>query len=266
MKNITLYNEVDFHSSGMTMRQAYGIGPGITFSNDEIKSFSTTQGETGFDLINDFSVPYAQEGRVHEKQPPTSSSVVEFTTGTFLCTEDGCTATFHSYKDLEEHIIIGLHDLEVCRESSYDKVKRHWARYCNDIVLADRKCAAASTRHAEAPSIGLPQGWALKVVKPRPRFPTHVKTYLKTKYEAGENSGRKVTPQEVAKEMKTVTSSIGQRIFSGRECLTVSQISSYFSRLGNLPSSCEKMNVKTDEDLMAVLAELDENAVFENMQ
>nr|XP_022310036.1 uncharacterized protein LOC111115550 isoform X2 [Crassostrea virginica] len=84
MKNITLYNEVDFHSSGMTMRQAYGIGPGITFSNDEIKSFSTTQGETGFDLINDFSVPYAQEGKVHEKQPPTSSSVVEFTTGLFM--------------------------------------------------------------------------------------------------------------------------------------------------------------------------------------
>ena len=80
-----------------------------------------------------------------------------------------------------------------------------------------------------------------------------------------DKTGRKVTPQEVEKEMKTKTSS-GQCRFSAKECLSVSQIASFFSRLGNQSSGSEKPDLESDEDLMTVLADIDEQIVLENMQ
>ena len=98
MKNITTLNVIDFHNKGMTVRQTYGIGTGMTLSTENLFSLtSTTQPETGFVLLSDFSIPQVQEGKVLPKRTELCTVHAEDTSkNNLLCTEGGCTAVFNS--------------------------------------------------------------------------------------------------------------------------------------------------------------------------
>lgn len=81
----------------------------------------------------------------------------------------------------------------------------------------------------------LPMGWALQ--KPRvggKRYSSHVKDYLKARFDAGEQSGQKADPQQVSMDMRNAQTEENNRLFSREEWLTRNQVQSYFSRLSAL--------------------------------
>ena len=262
MKNVTSFNDLDFHEAGITARQAYGIGEGILFSSQNLASLTTTpQDSTGFVELRGFKAPSNEYGNIQRRSETVEQHECN---QSFMCTEYGCIATFTSFKEIEDHILIGLHQMETRRQTSYDHVRQEWAKYCNDIVLEEKKIMSwdqSDSSDLSAPSLS--QGWALKTIKGRPRFSKSVKDFLRAKFEEGEHGGRKVTPQEVSLEMKTLRDVNGERIFTGRDCLSTAQIVSYFSRLSRNPA--QSVDESHDEDLAAIIAELDENKIFDSL-
>lgn len=79
------------------------------------------------------------------------------------------------------------------------------------------------------------EGWALQ--KPRggsTRFSETVKSFLKDRFNAGAQTGRKADPAQVAADIRKVRNSDGTRKFSSNEWLTKAQVQSFFSRLSSL--------------------------------
>ena len=79
-------------------------------------------------------------------------------------------------------------------------------------------------------------GWALQ--KPRAggtRCSFEVKEYLKTRFDAREDSGCKADPEQVAINMRNAQNKDKARLVSREECrMSRTQIQAYFSRLSVL--------------------------------
>ena len=74
--------------------------------------------------------------------------------------------------------------------------------------------------------------WALQ--KPRAggtRYSSQVKEYLKARFDAGEESGGKADPEQVAIGKRNARNKDNVRLFSREEWLSRNQIQAYFSRL-----------------------------------
>ena len=145
--------------------------------------------------------------------------------------------------------------------------QRQWGKYCNDIFVADKNLIAASLEESEQCTTEdvTPEGWALKQVKSRPRFSRHITDYLKGKYQEGELTGRKITPQEVEREMKQLRTEDGQKFFKPSEVLSTSQIASFFARVGRSTSKDSAASgITNDEDLMSVLAAIEEETILQS--
>ena len=61
-----------------------------------------------------------------------------------------------------------------------------------------------------------------------------MKEYLKARFDAGEESGRKADPHQVAIDMRNARNKDNARLFSREEWLSRNQIQAYFSRLSVL--------------------------------
>ena len=59
----------------------------------------------------------------------------------------------------------------------------------------------------------LQMGWALSTPRTTTRFPDHVRAYLMNKFEIGEKTGLKVTPDQVAADMRQARKVDGERSF-----------------------------------------------------
>lgn len=93
-----------------------------------------------------------------------------------------------------------------------------------------------------------PEGWALKESKKSYRFNEKQKVYLESKFNIGQSSGRKVEPETVAKEMRRAIGSDGKRLFLSSEFLTVTQVTSFFTRLA---AKVRQQLVPTEDDIFA---------------
>lgn len=79
-------------------------------------------------------------------------------------------------------------------------------------------------------SLNIKEGWALKETRKAYRFNDTQRSYLETKFNMGQSTGRKMDPEVVAKEMRRSLDSNGKPLFKASEYLTAQQISSFFSR------------------------------------
>ena len=61
-----------------------------------------------------------------------------------------------------------------------------------------------------------------------------MKEYLKARFDAGEKSGCKADPEQVATDTRNARSTDNARLFSREEWLSRNQIQAYFSRLSAL--------------------------------
>ena len=91
-----------------------------------------------------------------------------------------------------------------------------------------------------------PEGWALKESKKAYRFNEKQKSYLEARFTLPQETGRKLHPDNVAKEMRRALNSDGKRLFKPMEFLTEQQITSIF---GTLAAKVRQQLFATDEDI-----------------
>ena len=92
------------------------------------------------------------------------------------------------------------------------------------------------------------EGWALPISSGNVRFAEHVKSYLTTKFDLGITAGNKLTPKEVAQDMRRARNEEGERLFSREEWLKESQIKGFFSRLTSSRKRSTPLETETESD------------------
>jgi hypothetical protein len=118
--------------------------------------------------------------------------------------------------------------LKIERESLLDKAK---IKYTDKLLhgSGEQPVMASSSIPATTKDIS-PKGWALKKTKSNTRFNDQAKSYLNEKFEIGKQSGHKLDPATVSRDMRYAKDQHCNRRFSLSEFLTPQQVQSYFSR------------------------------------
>ncbi|XP_061189168.1 uncharacterized protein LOC133197244 [Saccostrea echinata] len=279
LKNVSTYNDVKFTDSNVEFRKAYQVGKGLLLSYDDLaKAAATVQTETGCVIQADFVIPVKVRGCISlskakkSLQPETipgdtlfseesfTEHTAEIDSSLFNCPEPGCIKVCSSYKSLESHVLVGIHEFKLERESVYDSIRKQWAELCNNVVITKKNVVDIACTSETVETLSM--GWALKRVRKVKRFPTKIRNFLTEKFLEGEKSGKKCNPNEVATEMKALRDTDSRRVFQINECLNSNQIASYFSRLGSTSSKKNKEIDLEDDDLLTSAAELDHNELL----
>ena len=241
-------HDFSYQQDGLRVWKAFQVGPGKLIPWDEI--YMKHQGTT--DLITEHEnfgfIPRVTHGSAHDCGDAESSSEL----GLVLeCPEPACARTFKSVEEMELHISIGQHT-----ESVYDKLKRGWVEKFSSLTLSEDDSTNVIERQGSEPfQSSLSEGWALH--KPKGgavRFSEKVRQYLTSKFEIGEQSGRKEDPGQVSQDMRKAKGEKGERLFSREEWLTKAQIQGFFSRLSSSrrrragPSASTAVDDKSDEE------------------
>ena len=103
----------------------------------------------------------------------------------------------------------------------------------------------------------LETGWALRPTKKSYRFNENQKSYLISKFNIGQTTGRKADPNLVARDMRRARDSSGERLFNSAEFLSAQQISSFFSRL----AAAVRQQTAQEADIEAMEEEINFSAV-----
>ena len=233
ISNFSAFHNFSYGADGLRVSKAYDIGPGKQISWLDLKV--QCQGliavkeanERGFFAVTPRSMKVPKD-ESDEKQR------------LFECKEPGCSHVFATFDDLQDHATFGEHGLIVRpQEGIYDRLRRQWAFKFSTLSLDDsiEKQQPADVEGATPTENWKSEceGWALQ--KPRSgntRFAEKVKSFLKDRFDAGTQSGRKADPAKVAADMRKVRNSDGTRRFNRDEWLTKGQVQSFFSRLSAL--------------------------------
>lgn len=152
--------------------------------------------------------------------------------GVFQCPSEGCIKVYQRYSALEKHLSYEKCKLLPERATLLDQAKEMY-----HLKLTEGKSAGATshdertvTREASANTNQLATGWALKQTKKSGRLSETQKKYLNEKFSIGQQTGHKVDPLSVARDMRYARNAEGNRLFTKDEFLSEQQIQSYFSR------------------------------------
>ncbi|KAI8490451.1 hypothetical protein Bbelb_317190 [Branchiostoma belcheri] len=126
------------------------------------------------------------------------------------CYKPGCVGTFRSTKELEEHVDVGKHHKELERESSYDKIRKQWARAVTGLTQGQlgaqrqQQIEAAGSETSTLPQTHhITEGWALRQFKRGQRMSDKTKSFLTDIFNEGATSGQKADAAQVAQQMVT---------------------------------------------------------------
>ena len=238
------YHNFCYQPNGIIVSRAYGIGPGELIKWDalNIKCESLiiakdSGSEKGFSSVTPrpMTLPTLQE---EEADVDDEAS--------YQCNEPECSYVSENLEALQDHVNFGNHRLSSEEnEGIYDKLRRAWAHKFATLSIESVNRTSnipdqvSYSHHDWTPES---RGWALQ--KPRgggARFSANVKTYLQSRFDTGELTGRKADPNQVSKEMRVARNLDGTRKFNREEWLTKTQIQSFFSRL-----AAKKRKRKTD--------------------
>ena len=152
--------------------------------------------------------------------------------GIFHCPNEGCIKVYQRHSALEKHMSYGKCELHPERASLLDQAKQMY-----HVKFTERTSAGATSHDSGAPALEsdaqtnqLPRGWALEQTKKTGRFNEAQKQYLDDKFEISQQTGHKLDPVSVARDMRYAKNAEGNRLFTRGEFLTAQQIQSYFSR------------------------------------
>lgn len=185
-----------YQQDGLIVWKAFQVGPGKLIPWDEIyikhqggTDLTTEQENFGF-------TPTVTHGSAHDSGDAESSCEL----GLVLeCPEPACARTFKSVEEMELHISVGQHTESVC-----DKLKRGWVEKFSPLTLSEDDSTNVIERQGSEPfQSNLSEGWALN--KPNGgavRFLEKVRQYLTSKFEIGEQSGRREDPRQVSQDMR----------------------------------------------------------------
>ena len=150
--------------------------------------------------------------------------------GAFPCPQDGCTRVFQRISSLERHLSFEKCTTSLERFSLLDLAKTEYASLLREGV-ASMPTLLLSTSTLATISSTEPEGWASKEPEKPYRLNEKQKSYLEAKFNLGQETGRKLHPDNVAKEMRRALNSDGKCLFKPIEFLTEQQITSFFGRL-----------------------------------
>ena len=179
----------------------------------------------------------------------------------FDCLHDGCTARYRYYSHLLHHYTLGKHKMKLEKHSLVDKCKIlfHENLTTNHFrttpLLSITVVPPTTTTTITIPPLS--PSWATQKSKSIVRFNEKQRKFLEEKFNQGVHTGRKYgfmyytniklykyfivkwDPAKVSVEMEMAATN-GNFVFESDECLSVSQIKSYFSRLATKQRSTKE--------------------------
>ena len=117
------------------------------------------------------------------------------------------------------------------KETLLDKAKITYHTLLQDGDSSARAFAARETQKMDG--VSLPEDWASKTTKKSARFSEAQRKYLEEKFNIGQQTGHKQSPEQVARDMRFAKKADGSRLFTSGEFLTTQQVQSFFSRLAS---------------------------------
>jgi hypothetical protein len=145
---------------------------------------------------------------------------------TYECPDPSCNEEFAKHSELELHLDVYGHRTvsHPVKESLYEQLKMDWVHRFETLSLQEERpssvCVAENADKTIHPQLSM--GWALHTRSSSKRFSTKVREYLTTKFNIGQETGRKEA--QVAKDMREASTVDGERMFHRTEWLTKSQI------------------------------------------
>ncbi|CAB3988466.1 Hypothetical predicted protein [Paramuricea clavata] len=219
---------------GIVVSRAYGIGPGklIKWNVLNIKCESLiiakdSGSEKGFSSVTPrrMTLPTVQE---------EEADVVD--DASYQCNEPGCSYVSANFEALQDHINFGRHVLSTkANEGIYDRLRREWAhKFATLSIEPGNRTSNIPVKVSYSRQDWTPEsrGWALQ--NPRgggTRFSENIKSYLQSRFDTGELTGKKADPNQISKEMRAASNLDGTRKFNREVWLNKTQIQSFFSRL-----------------------------------
>ena len=186
---------------------------------------------------------------VKPEECPVEETTPAIKAVTYSCPQEGCTRVFQRHVALEKHLSFERCTKSVERANLLDYAKVEYAARLSDgvgkIPVLPARAVTTSTIAA------LNEGWALKQMKKPYRFNEKQKSYLLDKFNIGQETGRKMDPEVVAREMRREKDSNGERVFAMAEFLTPLQVSSFFSRLAAKTRQHPAVQTVEEEDITA---------------
>ncbi len=217
-------------------RGLWNLHPSVEEEERELPIEEVT--ESSVNVENDFS---ERAGEAMTDMPPEDSQLTAQTL--FQCPEETCTAEFSKWGNLQQHLITGKHKSLPSHESLYDYAMKLYSEKLESIsfqqypemmeeAVQNLVTPSDTCQTEEEMEDTLQQeqmGWALKKRVERKPLTHEQIRYLLQKYNEGEISGRKVTGQQVAEQMRKEKVD-GKAIFLPQDWLKWTSIQSYFSR------------------------------------
>ena len=210
------FNDFRIEKNKLRVWRAYGIGKGKVVKTKSLyknrlvyPSLLQLSDEHGFFPCKSRTMDTKKDAKTNEDQE----------IHVFDCHEPGCGKSFDTLSDLELHLDVGNHQSSTHRpkENLYDSLRRDWAKQFSTITnLKPNKDKAKHEELLFGSSSELCEGWALPTSSGNVRFAEHVKSYLTTKFDLGITTGNKLTPKEVAQDMRRARNEEGERSFQER--------------------------------------------------
>jgi hypothetical protein len=230
----------EFTTNGLRVWKAFKIGPGKLLSLESIVKHP--QGDT---KLKEEVEAFPTNARKFGSKKVTEVSCEK----TYECPDPSCSEEFAKHSELELHLNVYGHRTvsHPVKESLYEYLKMDWVHRFETLSLQEERpssvCVAENADKTTHPQLSM--GWALHTISSSKRFFTKVREYLTTKFNIGQETGRKEDPAQVAKDMRAASTVDGERMFHRTEWLTKSQIQGFFSRLSR--KTKESQVVMTDD-------------------
>ncbi len=252
-EKISLLNNFMFTEGGLLVWRAYDIGPGrcISVPSPSIDRYIIKEGPVH---------PICFTGLMPRKGSLKKGDEQLL----FACPEEGCILSFATILELEHHTSTQQHNRVTECETLLDKAALGYTKRLNqgDTRLpsqiqpsTEATIESASLSRPYLDKASLDMGWALKSLKKAVRFTEKQSKFLREKYQQGEETGRKYSAEDVAKEMRLAKDVNNVKIFNTTEYLSAKQISGFFpreaaQRRGMSAKPAEVEIIPDDDDLI----------------
>ena len=188
--------------------------------------------------------PRAEVATVREQSYSTESEE----SGIFSCPQEGCVRVLQRHSSLEKHLSVETCTKTLEKHALLDLAKLKYASVLKERASSIPNIDPVSRKGSNVASPFSDEGWALRGAKKQYKFNEKQREYLEAKFDIGQGTERKVSPEVVAREMRHTKDAGGEKLFTSSEFLSAQKISSYFSRL----SAKGRSQLVSEMDLRAV--------------
>ncbi|XP_063427080.1 uncharacterized protein LOC134710627 [Mytilus trossulus] len=236
--SLSTYNNFQFEKDFIRVWRHFNIGNGKIIKKPE--GFSVML--PALQVVE----PSTHDVTFHSLTPSTKKSGKS--EDVFVCSNDGCMASFSTYEECQDHAIIDNCELQPEKKIKVEAVNLYVEKLNKSHFNLNNIEIASTTSQSVSPNV-LQMGWSLKEGRKNVRFNEKQKQFLIDKFNNGLVSGHKEDPENVSEAMKFSTNPDGSKMFRMEEFLTPQQIMSFFSRHAR----------KSDAARELVISELQQN-------